>query len=195
MQRPDLSCEEKLGKDDAEKDYQTKVLPALQVHLLVYLIAISLPLTRIQSRPDLFPTADHAKFYSYELYHIMGSRILSRSFVVERWQSEEDEDEENEEHPANRSTGSAMDIDEGDADGRAEGSSIQQDEGGQEDIDEGEEEDGHDSSDTAMVPMADMLNARFGCENVCPWCLNLPYPCFTDQFIRPNYSMSVTTSK
>lgn len=94
----------------------------------------------------------------------MGSRILSRSFDVEKWQGDEDEDE-NEMHEANTSMGSAMDVDENRAadphSHRPEG-----EEHDEEEHEEGEEEEEEqDSSDTAMVPMADMLNARFGSEN------------------------------
>ncbi|RXW25028.1 hypothetical protein EST38_g843 [Candolleomyces aberdarensis] len=87
----------------------------------------------------------------------MGSRILSRSFGVEKWRSDEDDD-----HEANKSMGSSMDVDEQ----HPTGSNAQDDnDSADEDNDDEDEEDGHDSSDTAMVPMADMLNARYGTEN------------------------------
>ena len=53
---------------------------------------------------------------------------------------------------ANMSAGSGMDVDEGPADASQP--------------DESDEEDAVDPSDVAMVPMADMLNARYGSENV-----------------------------
>ncbi|KAF6763120.1 hypothetical protein DFP72DRAFT_874754 [Ephemerocybe angulata] len=136
----------KLGKEDAEEEYKTKLVPALE------------------SRPDLFPSSERETHYSFHAFHLMGSRILSRSFDVEKWQGDEDEDE-NEMHEANTSMGSAMDVDENRAADphphRPEG-----EEHDEEEHEEGEEEEGEqDSSDTAMVPMADMLNARFGSEN------------------------------
>jgi SET domain-containing protein 6 len=97
-------------------------------------------------------------YYSLEMYHIMGSRILSRSFNVERWDSGEDE----EENPAaNTSHGSGMDVDSPQGAGNGDESHHTEPEDEEEDDD-----DGDDSSDVAMVPMADMLNARYGSENV-----------------------------
>jgi SET domain-containing protein 6 len=89
----------------------------------------------------------------------MGSRILSRSFGVEKWQSDADDDYD---HEGNKSIGSSMDVDEQ----HPTGSEAQDDNDNAEDDDDEDDEDGHDSSDTAMVPMADMLNARYGTENV-----------------------------
>ncbi|KAJ2917758.1 hypothetical protein MD484_g2656, partial [Candolleomyces efflorescens] len=85
----------------------------------------------------------------------MGSRILSRSFGVEKWQSDADDDHD---HEGNTSIGSSMDVDEQ----HPTNSDAQDD---NEDDDREDDDDGHDSSDTAMVPMADMLNARYGSEN------------------------------
>ncbi|KAL4245586.1 Ribosomal lysine N-methyltransferase 4 [Abortiporus biennis] len=142
---------DKIGRGEAEKDYNEKLIPA------------------IQSRPDLFPPEVIPRFYSLERYHIMGSRILSRSFHVSEWKpsdhDEEDEDEadENDHHDgeegegyveANTSLGSAMDVDEPEI--RTEGD---------EDDSDSDDEDVEDPSDVAMVPMADMLNARFESEN------------------------------
>jgi SET domain-containing protein 6 len=87
----------------------------------------------------------------------MGSRILSRSFSVEKWDSGEGEEDN---AAANTSYGSNMDVDA--PQGTEEGESASH-------HDEAEETDGDDmdgSSDIAMVPMADMLNARYGSENV-----------------------------
>lgn len=97
----------------------------------------------------------------------MGSRILSRSFDVEKWQPEEEEEEEDD-HAANQSMGSAMDVDEGHSEGPDAVNSTHPREGDEENDGEedGDHEEALDSSDTAMVPMADMLNARFGSENV-----------------------------
>ncbi|RDB25472.1 Ribosomal lysine N-methyltransferase 4 [Hypsizygus marmoreus] len=134
------SVVEKLGRAEAEQSYREKLLPVLQ------------------SRPDLFPPEQIHSYYSLEIYHLMGSRILSRSFNVERWDSGEEEEESPSAPTNNHPDG--MDVDSPDAP-----------EEGDEDIDashsDAEEEDDEvdDSSDTAMVPMADMLNARYGSEN------------------------------
>ena len=107
----------------------------------------------------------------------MGSRILSRSFGVEEWQSDADDDHD---HEGNTSIGSSMDVDEQ----HPTNSDAQDD---NEDDDREDDDDGHDSSDTAMVPMADMLNARYGSENVCK--VIRFYPEQFEHVNRPNYSM------
>lgn len=91
---------------------------------------------------DLFPPETRAKHYSLEMFHIMGSRILSRSFSVEPWHST-DADARNDEDDLEELGASPPDPD------LAE---------------ESDEEE--DAAYIAMVPMADMLNARFGTENV-----------------------------
>lgn len=90
----------------------------------------------------------------------MGSRILSRSFTVENWDSADDDEEEEEFNE--------MDVDSSPSRG-------QQDQNAQREAKDGEEkfhdevaeedEDEEDPSDVAMVPMADILNARYGSEN------------------------------
>ncbi|KAG6831726.1 hypothetical protein H0H87_004277 [Tephrocybe sp. NHM501043] len=128
------SVVEKLGREEAEQAYREKVLPA------------------IQSRPDLFPP-ESAHFYTLANYHLMGSRILSRSFSVERWDSGEEEAGASSALTNTRSH--EMDVDSPDGPEGEHGDNES----------EVEEEDDEDSSDTAMVPMADMLNARYGSEN------------------------------
>jgi N-lysine methyltransferase SETD6 len=90
-----------------------------------------------------------------------GSRILSRSFQVERWEGEDGTIDDNADGNtsvesgmdlANMSAGSGMDVDGSPADASQP--------------DESDDEDAVDPSDVAMVPMADMLNARYGSENV-----------------------------
>ncbi|KAH7876558.1 SET domain-containing protein [Lentinula edodes] len=136
------SVVEKLGKEDAERDYHDKVFRA------------------IQSRPDLFPPETLSNHYSLERYHVMGSRILSRSFGVERVDIDGGDDGEEMNPEADKSIGSAMDVDEHDETTGVEDTSIQ-DDSPSEDGDEGEE----DAIDISMVPIADLLNARFGSEN------------------------------
>lgn len=94
----------------------------------------------------------------------MGSRILSRSFQVSKWegetQNDNDEEEDVDAPDANKSVDSAaMDVDETPEDGDA---------GGGEDSEAADDDDesGDDPADVALVPMADMLNARYGSENV-----------------------------
>lgn len=115
---------EKIGKAEAEADYREKVLPL------------------ITRRPDLFPPAAVATHYSPERYHINGSRILSRSFHVEKWSEKDQNQESGEDSEEPRD----MDVD---------------DSGSSEDDDEERE----DTADVGMTPMADMLNARHSCNN------------------------------
>lgn len=92
----------------------------------------------------------------------MGSRILSRSFNVERWNSGEDEEEI---PAANTSHGSGMDVDSPEGNENVDEPHHAETEGEEEEEEDDDEEE--DSSDVAMVPMADLLNARYGSENVC----------------------------
>jgi SET domain-containing protein 6 len=112
----------------------------------------------LQTRTDLFPAHLNEQHYSIEQYHIMGSRILSRSFTVEKWREGEGEVEEVEDEDENAektsfSATAEMDVDD--------------DEPGSSNIGDIEDSD-DDSSDIALVPMADMLNACYGSENVRP---------------------------
>ncbi|KAK2464170.1 hypothetical protein APHAL10511_003627 [Amanita phalloides] len=114
---------EKIGKDEANQEYNTKIVAALQ------------------SRMDLFHPDAWAKDYSLEMFHMMGSCILSRSFNVEPW------------HNMNTGSENKSDVED---DAMSDSS---------QDSDSQEESDAEGSSSIAMVPMADMLNARFGSEN------------------------------
>lgn len=135
---------DKIGRDEAERDYHEKLTPA------------------IKTRPDLFPSDQIDTWYTLHQYHITGSRILSRSFNVERWEGgiEQDaehvtEEDSNEDTQANTSIGSAMDVDES-ADG---GQAVN------EESSDSDDEEIEDTSDIAMVPMADILNARYDSVN------------------------------
>ncbi|KAL5485514.1 RMS1 [Sanghuangporus weigelae] len=134
---------EKIGKEETEKDFREKLIPV------------------VLSRPNLFNPAHLSSYYSLESYHRMGSRILSRSFHVERWLGEEVECTQEEAEV--RQSYHSMDVDKIDA---------EEDEAEEGEAEEawkwGEDSDGEyteDPSDVAMVPMADMLNARYGSEN------------------------------
>lgn len=134
------SVVDKLGKADAEQDYVEKVLPA------------------IQNRPDLFQPELIPVHYSLDQYHIMGSRILSRSFNVEKWEDEVGDDEL-------AAQTNSMDVDDpvpltsanNDSPERAHGEEVAED--------DEEEEEEEDASDISMVPVADLLNARYEAEN------------------------------
>ncbi|CUA69757.1 Ribosomal lysine N-methyltransferase 4 [Rhizoctonia solani] len=133
------SIAEKIGREDAEKEYTERVVPLLE------------------ARPDLFLPSQLDTYYSMEQFHIMGSRILSRSFHVE-----EDEAEE-ENADVSMESSKSMDVDrsrEGNKDGPE-----QEDEREQEEDGDSDSEDGEKVEHVAMVPMADMLNARYGGEN------------------------------
>ena len=90
--------------------------------------------------------------YSLEAYHIMGSCILSRSFQVEALSTTDGVDAS----PTSVGEDAEMSMDEPSSHAL--------------DSDEIEDDDDSDDDDSpanvAMVPMADMLNARYGCDNV-----------------------------
>ncbi|KAF4620915.1 hypothetical protein D9613_000307 [Agrocybe pediades] len=149
------SVVDKLGKDQAEKDYAEKVVPA------------------IQSRPDLFRQEDLATYYSLDAYHMMGTRILSRSFTLEPDEGDSDnEDQEQGKAPpesaadvGNTSIGSAMDVDQPTT---SEKPAEAQESGHDHEADSGDEEDEDEEPrvEVAMVPLADILNARYKTDNV-----------------------------
>jgi N-lysine methyltransferase SETD6 len=95
----------------------------------------------------------------------MGSRILSRSFQVAKWESERREGEESDGkghmdpiHTNTSIDSAAMDVDDPQL--------SSENKLREEDDDEEDDESEDDPADVAMVPMADMLNARFESENV-----------------------------
>ena len=111
----------------------------------------------------------------------MGSRILSRSFNVEVWRKPDDDDGEKDQDAdsgQNTSLENAMDVDDEEppAD-QCEREDHLEDAGEEEtnrsleqlledDGSDSDDEDAEDPGDVAMVPMADMLNARYHSENV-----------------------------
>lgn len=106
-----------------------------------------------QSRTDLFGEEYPNPDFSLEAYHIMGSRILSRSFQVEP-QSAIDNTESSQ-TPAHEDV--EMSLDESSA------QALNNDNLDDRDSSDGEDDD---PANVAMVPLADMLNAQYGCENV-----------------------------
>lgn len=100
------------------------------------------------------------QFFTLERYHINGSRILSRSFNVEE-SSPDDQDEETEDQEIHENSAD-MDLSEepnGAIDAPLE--DLVQEGDGESD----NEEDDDDVEGVSMVPMADILNARQGCNN------------------------------
>jgi N-lysine methyltransferase SETD6 len=93
-------------------------------------------------------------WYSLERYHIAGSRILSRSFQIENCEERPESHHVKDDSDAMDTEARSMDIDQDGADeeGRTSDTSS-----------EGEDQD---NSRISMVPMADLLNARYGCNNV-----------------------------
>ncbi|BGP00553.1 Ribosomal lysine N-methyltransferase 4 [Rhodotorula toruloides] len=92
----------KVGRDEADEEFEQTVKPFVAKHANVF------------GNPDN---------YTAELFHRMGSLVLSRSFHVDAKEPEEDEDSDE------------------------------------------EEEEREDVGDVAMVPFADILNAKSGCDN------------------------------
>lgn len=90
--------------------------------------------------------------YSLEVYHIMGSLILSRSFQVEALSTTDSVDSSQ----TRAQEDAEMDSDEPSPHALDDNHSDETEDG----------EDGEDPANVAMVPLADMLNARYGCENV-----------------------------
>jgi len=131
---------DKIGKEQAENDYSDKVVPLLK------------------SRTDLFGVEHPNPRFSLKAYHIMGSRILSRSFQVEAQSAIDVTDssqtaahEEVEMGPDEPSSPASDHNPEGDSEEMED--------------DEDNDDDDDDPGNVAMVPIADMLNARYGCEN------------------------------
>lgn len=144
-----------------------------------------------QARKDLFDCEDPEKseYYSLERYHINGSRILSRSFHVEKWEDENEPQGETSTPGSGISDSEGMDVDHSSPSAVVEG---ENDEDGDAGDSEDEDEDREDPSDVAMVPMADMLNARYGSENVSMSLTNSTraqteiYPCTGKVILRTN---------
>lgn len=138
----------KIGKEEALKDFRDIILPL------------------VISRPDIFGAPD---FYTEDLYNQMGSLILSRSFHVEDPEEEDEDGAEDADdtkgditQDGDASTASllqaaeAMDV--------HNENGILDDEGNLED-DEEDDDEQEEVKHIAMVPWADMLNARHGCDN------------------------------
>ncbi|KZT29157.1 SET domain-containing protein [Neolentinus lepideus HHB14362 ss-1] len=130
---------DKIGKEDTEKDYHGRLIPCLH------------------SRPDLFLPEQLSSCYSLERYHIHGSRILSRSFHVEKLEGEGSDESAEVDRDDMMATDEAPQLIDPDDAGNGGDRSAE--------AEDSDEEDEEDVGDVAMVPMADMLNARYGSEN------------------------------
>lgn len=145
--------QDKIARAEAEEDYRTYVRPYIEQY------------------PHVFVGADVSKahevidkYYPMDMYHRMGSSILSRSFHVKRDLRHAEPDEADiSSAPAEVAVERAMPREE-------EGDEVDHDESAEIEVDEDEESDedenDEDIRDISMVPMADMLNAKFGSENV-----------------------------
>lgn len=103
---------------------------------------------------DLFGAEHPTPQFSLEAYHIMGSRILSRSFQVEA-------------QPRVDGSYKSVLAHEDPEMGFENSSSLPHGNDNMEDVEsDGASDDDDDPTNVAMVPMADMLNARYGCANV-----------------------------
>jgi len=110
----------------------------------------------IKSRPDLFGDEFPNLYYSLEIYHITGSRILSRSFHVEAQSGIDNYDWiQTQAH-----VDAEMSLDEPEPSPRAPDHINSDEAKGDEDTD-----DEDDPANVAMVPLADLLNARSGWQN------------------------------
>jgi SET domain-containing protein 6 len=109
-------------------------------------------------------------YYTLSQFHIMGSRILSRSFHVEPWKGGGDSEEPHVGDDPDVSMESRRSTDADRSREEAGEQPAQEDSHpeGEENVNDSDSdsEDGENVEDVAMVPMADMLNARYGGENV-----------------------------
>lgn len=141
--------QDKIGRADVETDYYECVLPYIRQYPVVFL----------STATDV--EAGINTWYNVDMYHRMGSSILSRSFHVKRDLSHAEPDEADiSSAPAEVAVERAMPRgDDGDGDDEEAEIEIKDDD------EDDDEEDNEDVRDISMVPMADMLNAKFGSEN------------------------------
>ncbi|EST09584.1 SET domain protein [Kalmanozyma brasiliensis GHG001] len=167
------SIADKIARDEAEADYHNKAVPFIR----------SLPGVFLEGASEGQQEAEMQQWYSLDTYHIMGSRILSRSFHVKSRKKgldgktvdmdDLDDDDDDDEPEAEvlddegegeaevREVDTTRDGDETRDDDDAEDGDSDDDDS---DDDEDEEEQ-ENVIDISMTPMADMLNARFESDN------------------------------
>lgn len=145
---------EKIGRDEAEADYHAVVLPYVSQYPQVFV--------RMEpGEPGVKEEIE--RYYNLDLYHRMGSSILSRSFHVKRDLSHaEPDDADISSAPAEVTVVRNVPDEEKDDEGEVEHpEEVEVDD----DDEAAEEAEDEDVADISMVPMADMLNARFESEN------------------------------
>lgn len=132
---------DKIGRQAAEQDYHQYVVPLLR------------------KRSDVFQTVGDESKFSVHAYHVMGSLILSRSFNVDpAGHDAEDDDEEQQQHTDVSMASGSSNI--GDVTGHSD-QLADEDPNGEDSDGEEEASAGH----VAMVPFADILNAKSGANN------------------------------
>lgn len=127
------SIPNKIGKEEATAGYVEKVRPYIEQHAKIFLGTLANEAGALE------------KYYSLEQFHIMGSRILSRSFHVKNGKNKDDRGN-------------------GDRSGEGDGENGEGDDSSDDSDEEGAEED-ESIDNISMIPMADMLNARYECDN------------------------------
>ncbi|WFD34007.1 Ribosomal lysine N-methyltransferase 4 [Malassezia cuniculi] len=148
---------EKIGRDEAEADYNSIVLPYIKQYPQVFVA---------MAPCDAGVDAEIERYYSVELYHRMGSSILSRSFHVKRDLSHaEPEDADITSAPPEVTVVRNVPDEEKDDEDEEESGEVEEIEVDDDDEEAAEEAEEEDVADISMVPMADMLNARFESEN------------------------------
>lgn len=165
------SIADKIARDEAEADYHSKAIHFIR----------SLPSVFLEGVAEEQREAELQQWYSIETYHVMGSRILSRSFHVKsrkkglegKTVDMDDLDDQDDREDGDESEAEVLE-DEGEADGAGSGGEADEskddDQQGEEnndedDDDDDEEEEQENVIDISMTPMADMLNARFESDN------------------------------
>ncbi|KAA1105934.1 hypothetical protein PGT21_024461 [Puccinia graminis f. sp. tritici] len=142
---------DKIGKEEVEKDYETVIKPM------------------IESRADLFPVPEGTSWeenYGIAMYHRMGSLVLSRSFHVEASPSNEEDPDEG--HDVSMESAHSLvpeSVDNRHATELLQETPDHHSELGIEDEDEDDDEQREAVEDIAMLPLADLLNAKTGSEN------------------------------
>ncbi|GAC93658.1 nucleus protein [Pseudozyma hubeiensis SY62] len=169
------SIADKIARDEAEADYHNKAVPFI----------LSLPSVFLDGAAEDQRQEELQQWYSLDTYHIMGSRILSRSFHVKSRKKglegktvdmddldgEDEDEDEDEEAEVLEDEGEAgiIEADETNEAGESDQGEDDDDEDGDDDDDDddddSEEEEQENVIDISMTPMADMLNARFESDN------------------------------
>lgn len=148
---------EKIGRDDADEDYRTVVRPYVAQYPQMFLA---------MAPGDVGVDEEIERYYSAAMYHRMGSSILSRSFHVKRDLSHaEPDDADISSAPAEVTV--VRNVPEEEKDDEGETALEEQEIEVDDDDEAAEEAEEENVADISMVPMADMLNARFESENVC----------------------------